>query len=268
MKQYTTFFRIRFLAGLQYRAAAFAGFFTQLFWGLMEILMFRAFYLYAPEKLPMDMQALSCYVWIQQGTLSIWNLWGWELPLFDAVRTGEVAYDSSHQPVCHVECQRFRHPSEQGIAQDHSYFDCEQFSSGSLWITPDHFDPGVFRVFAFPCTDIVALRFRLYVLLHPDLLSDGLSGDCCFRSGSCGNLFRRFAAAALFPAGTAEDCRAQSFWLFAECASSDFWRGYCRGADVQCCWLAAILVPWRDGYGVWSDAPGAAPGGRCGRVRT
>ena len=40
MKQYTTFFRIRFLAGLQYRAAAFAGFFTQLFWGLMEILMF------------------------------------------------------------------------------------------------------------------------------------------------------------------------------------------------------------------------------------
>lgn len=93
MKQYTTFFRIRFLAGLQYRAAAFAGFFTQLFWGLMEILMFRAFYLYAPEKLPMDMQALSCYVWIQQGTLSIWNLWGWELPLFDAVRTGEVAYE-------------------------------------------------------------------------------------------------------------------------------------------------------------------------------
>ena len=93
MKQYTSFFRIRFLAGLQYRAAAFAGFFTQLFWGLMEILMFRAFYLYAPEKLPMDMQALSCYVWIQQGTLSIWNLWGWEPSLFQAVQTGEVAYE-------------------------------------------------------------------------------------------------------------------------------------------------------------------------------
>lgn len=93
MKQYTTFFRIRFLAGLQYRAAALAGVFTQLFWGLMEILMFRAFYLYAPEKLPMDIQALINYVWIQQGTLSIWNLWGWEQPLFEAVHTGEVAYE-------------------------------------------------------------------------------------------------------------------------------------------------------------------------------
>lgn len=93
MKQYTSFFRIRFLAGLQYRAAAFAGVFTQLFWGLMELMMFRAFYLFAPEKLPMDMQALCSYVWIQQGTLSIWNLWGWEQALFQAVQTGEVAYE-------------------------------------------------------------------------------------------------------------------------------------------------------------------------------
>lgn len=93
MKRYLTFFRIRFLAGLQYRAAAFAGFFTQLIWGLMEIFMFRAFYLYAPEKLPMRMQALSCYVWIQQGTLSLWMLYGWEPELFQSVKTGEVAYE-------------------------------------------------------------------------------------------------------------------------------------------------------------------------------
>lgn len=93
MRQYLSFFRIQFLAGLQYRAAAFAGFSTQLFWGLLELLMFRAFYLYAPEKLPMEMQALSCYVWIQQGTLSIWNLYGWEQALFQSVHTGEVAYE-------------------------------------------------------------------------------------------------------------------------------------------------------------------------------
>lgn len=93
MRQYTSFFRIHFLAGLQYRAAAFAGFFTQLFWGLMEVLLFRAFYRYAPERLPMDMQALSSYIWIQQGTLSIWNLFGWERELFQAVQTGSVAYE-------------------------------------------------------------------------------------------------------------------------------------------------------------------------------
>lgn len=93
MRQYTSFFRIHFLAGLQYRAAALAGFSTQLFWGLMEVLLFRAFYRYAPERLPMDMQALSSYIWIQQGTFSIWVLYGWERELFQAVQTGSVAYE-------------------------------------------------------------------------------------------------------------------------------------------------------------------------------
>lgn len=93
MRQYLSFFRIRFVAGLQYRTAAFAGFFTQLFWGLMEIMMFRAFYLYAPDRLPMDMQALSSYIWIQQSTLCIWNLYGWEQELFESVRSGAVAYE-------------------------------------------------------------------------------------------------------------------------------------------------------------------------------
>lgn len=100
MRQYLSFFRIRFVAGLQYRTAAFAGFFTQLFWGLMEIMMFRAFYLYAPEKLPMDMQALSSYIWIQQGTLCIWNLYGWEQELFESVRSGAVAYELIRLRIC------------------------------------------------------------------------------------------------------------------------------------------------------------------------
>ena len=93
MKQYLAFFRIRFTSGLQYRVAAWSGAGTQLFWGLMEILMFRAFYLYAPDKLPMDIQALSNYVWIQQATLSIWNVTGWDFELFQSIQSGAVAYE-------------------------------------------------------------------------------------------------------------------------------------------------------------------------------
>lgn len=93
MKQYFAFFRMRFLAGLQYRTAALAGQCTQLVWGAMELLMYRAFYLYAPEKLPMDIQALSNYIWIQQGTLCIWILHLWEGELFESVKTGSVAYE-------------------------------------------------------------------------------------------------------------------------------------------------------------------------------
>lgn len=93
MKQYTAFFRMRFLAGLQYRTAAFAGCVTQMVWGLMELLMYRAFYLSAPERMPMEMQALSNYIWIQQATICCWLIHIWEGELFQSVQTGTVAYE-------------------------------------------------------------------------------------------------------------------------------------------------------------------------------
>ena len=43
LRKYIAFFRLRFTMGLQYRTAAFAGIVTQFIWGIMEILMFRAF---------------------------------------------------------------------------------------------------------------------------------------------------------------------------------------------------------------------------------
>ena len=64
MKQYLSFFRIRFLAGLQYRAAAWAGIATQYAWGGMTILMFRAFYQNGTNSFPMDFQALASYIWL------------------------------------------------------------------------------------------------------------------------------------------------------------------------------------------------------------
>ena len=39
--------------GLQYRAAALAGMSTQLVWGVMEVLLYRAFWLEHPERFPM-----------------------------------------------------------------------------------------------------------------------------------------------------------------------------------------------------------------------
>ena len=44
MKKYWSFFRMRFLGSLQYRAAAWAGIATQFAWGFMQLLMYRAFY--------------------------------------------------------------------------------------------------------------------------------------------------------------------------------------------------------------------------------
>ena len=44
MKAYLSFFKIRFINGLQYRAAAYAGIATQLAWGFMYIMMYHTFY--------------------------------------------------------------------------------------------------------------------------------------------------------------------------------------------------------------------------------
>ena len=44
MKQYISFFKLKFSVGLQYRAAAIAGLCTQLFFGLVFIMVYIAFY--------------------------------------------------------------------------------------------------------------------------------------------------------------------------------------------------------------------------------
>ena len=93
MRQYLAFFRMRLLAGLQYRAAALAGMSTQLVWGTMEVLLYRAFWLSDPDSFPMGMEALSSYIWLQQAFLSLFAMWRWEFDILESVKTGSVAYE-------------------------------------------------------------------------------------------------------------------------------------------------------------------------------
>lgn len=93
MKKYGSFFRIRFINGLQYRMAALSGMTTQFMWGIMEILLFRAFYQASPDSFPMTFQALSSYIWLQQAFLALYLIWFWESQLFDSITNGDVAYE-------------------------------------------------------------------------------------------------------------------------------------------------------------------------------
>ena len=93
MKKYAAFFRMRLLAGLQYRTAALAGMSTQLVWGTMEILLYRAFWLSDPDRFPMGMEALAAYIWLQQAFLAFFAMWYWEMDLVEAVKNGSVAYE-------------------------------------------------------------------------------------------------------------------------------------------------------------------------------
>lgn len=93
MKKYISFFRLRFSMGLQYRTAAAAGVVTQFFWGVMEILVYRAFYEADAAAFPMRFEAVVTYIWLQQAFLAVFGAWIMEGEIFDAIRDGNIAYE-------------------------------------------------------------------------------------------------------------------------------------------------------------------------------
>lgn len=93
MKQYLTFFRIRFAANLQYRAAALAGIATQFAWGSMLLFLYSAFYRANPADFPMEFSAFSSYIWLQQAFLALYSSWFFDRDTFDTITKGTIAYD-------------------------------------------------------------------------------------------------------------------------------------------------------------------------------
>jgi ABC-2 type transport system permease protein len=92
-QKYISFFRIRFVTGLQYRAAALAGIVTQFVWGALELLMFRAFYEADMAAFPMTREALSSYIWLQQALLALFMTWFLENDIFNTITEGGIAYE-------------------------------------------------------------------------------------------------------------------------------------------------------------------------------
>jgi len=93
MKKYFAFFKMRFLMGLQYRAAALGGLLCQFFWGAMAILAFRAFYESDPAAFPMRFQDTSSYIWLQQALFLLISLNGLDGEFFSVIQNGNVAYE-------------------------------------------------------------------------------------------------------------------------------------------------------------------------------
>lgn len=93
MRKYQSLFRVKFIGGLQYRTAAWAGIVTQFVWGFLEILMFQAFYQSDPSAFPMSLEATVSYVWLQQAFLALYMIWFWENDIFDSIQSGNVSYE-------------------------------------------------------------------------------------------------------------------------------------------------------------------------------
>jgi ABC-2 type transport system permease protein len=82
----------RFQLTLQYRAAALAGFVTQLWFGVIRVSIFAAFYAGGATKAPMNLASAVDYVWLGQAFL-IFLPWNADPDVAEMVRTGAVAYE-------------------------------------------------------------------------------------------------------------------------------------------------------------------------------
>ena len=94
MRPYLALFSARARLLFQYRIAAFAGLATQIFWGVMRIMILTAFYQSTTSLIhvPISLADTITYIWLSQALLSLlpWNL---DRELEQLVRSGNVVFE-------------------------------------------------------------------------------------------------------------------------------------------------------------------------------
>jgi len=92
MKGYLAILRGRLLALLQYRSAVMAGLVTQIFWGIIKIMILTAFYAQSTSSEPITLSQAITFIWIGQALLQLlpWNV---DKELEMQVKNGNIAYE-------------------------------------------------------------------------------------------------------------------------------------------------------------------------------
>lgn len=92
LRPYYSIVSARMRSLLQYRSAAIAGFGTQLFWGLIRVVVFTAFYHSSTRQQPLSLSEMISYLWLIQAmfALAMWNV---DQDVRGMIRTGTVAYE-------------------------------------------------------------------------------------------------------------------------------------------------------------------------------
>lgn len=84
--------KARFRTLLQYRGAAIGGLITQLFFGLVSLMIYRAFFSMAPADQPMNLGEVITYLWLNQAFFAM-QPWMPDGDVRQMMRTGSVAYE-------------------------------------------------------------------------------------------------------------------------------------------------------------------------------
>jgi len=92
MNGYFAILNIRVKMLFQYRAAAFAAICTQLFWGLITVMIYRAFYAGSETSEPITLGQTITFLWLGQSFLRILP-WTVDKEIEAQVKNGNVAYE-------------------------------------------------------------------------------------------------------------------------------------------------------------------------------
>ncbi len=93
MKQYISFFKLKFAVGLQYKAAALAGLATQIFFGLVFIMVYMAFYNSGTNTTDISFKQIVQYQWLSQAFFSLIYIWHKDNEIMNMIKKGDVAYE-------------------------------------------------------------------------------------------------------------------------------------------------------------------------------
>lgn len=93
MRKYYSFFKLRFATGMQYRMASVTALTTQLIWGLMECLAYKAIAEASDGSLPMNYASIVTYIWLKEALLALFNTWAADNDLFAMITNGDIAYE-------------------------------------------------------------------------------------------------------------------------------------------------------------------------------
>ena len=92
LRPYRAILSARFRMLLQYRAAAIAGLWTQVFFGLVLLMIYEAFYRSTTAPQPMSFPEVASYIWLGQALLAMLP-WNADADIRAMVRNGAVAYE-------------------------------------------------------------------------------------------------------------------------------------------------------------------------------
>jgi len=92
MKPYIAILNTRMAVLFQYRSAAIAGLCTQVFWGIVKVMILEAFFAQSVSAEPLSLAQAITFIWLGQALIQLlpWNI---DKELEAQIKTGNVAYE-------------------------------------------------------------------------------------------------------------------------------------------------------------------------------